>query len=220
LRLAKFGVPIADTAAAGLAAAGIEPHLLPPIMPTAQQPALPAQQAQPVQQSLPQPVQQLQERAPAHVPATHESQWFATPERWGAEANTSADDADIGASSTNSRYPRTGQLESSVAVDRTTDSDDIPMAASTPGPIGQDVPDEGLMERDSHPVRIPDADVMEPSPPDLKGIGLVEFHYRALPEEQREMSANALAPLLAERTGYKIGTVRKYIGTIKQNAVE
>ncbi|MGW0778636.1 DUF2637 domain-containing protein, partial [Streptomyces sp. NPDC002835] len=40
LRLAKFGVPLADTAPAGLAAAGIEPVLLPPA-PVAQSPAQP-----------------------------------------------------------------------------------------------------------------------------------------------------------------------------------
>ncbi|MFJ6696219.1 DUF2637 domain-containing protein [Streptomyces sp. NPDC091272] len=42
LRLAKYGIPIADTAAAGLAAAGIEPMLLPPAPATATAPALPA----------------------------------------------------------------------------------------------------------------------------------------------------------------------------------
>ena len=40
LRLAKFGVPLAETAPAGLAAAGIEPVLLPPA-PVAQSPAQP-----------------------------------------------------------------------------------------------------------------------------------------------------------------------------------
>ncbi|MEU8889054.1 DUF2637 domain-containing protein [Streptomyces sp. NPDC048442] len=46
LRLAKYGIPIADTAAAGLAAAGIEPMLLPPApvaaTAAANAPALPA----------------------------------------------------------------------------------------------------------------------------------------------------------------------------------
>ncbi|WP_329383466.1 DUF2637 domain-containing protein [Streptomyces sp. NBC_01716] len=39
LRLAKYGVPLADTAPAGLAAAGIEPALLPPVPATAIEPA-------------------------------------------------------------------------------------------------------------------------------------------------------------------------------------
>ncbi|MGW2053505.1 DUF2637 domain-containing protein [Streptomyces sp. NPDC001840] len=38
LRLAKYGVPLADTAGAGLAAAGIEPVLLPPAPPVAELP--------------------------------------------------------------------------------------------------------------------------------------------------------------------------------------
>ncbi|GAA3492867.1 DUF2637 domain-containing protein [Streptomyces cremeus] len=45
LRLAKYGVPLSDTGPAGLAAAGIEPVLLPPVPETAAQaqtPALPA----------------------------------------------------------------------------------------------------------------------------------------------------------------------------------
>ncbi|MEW2397357.1 DUF2637 domain-containing protein [Streptomyces sp. NPDC046862] len=51
LRLARYGVPLADTAPAGLAAAGIEPALLPP-----------APQPQPQPQSQPQP--QLEAQAP------------------------------------------------------------------------------------------------------------------------------------------------------------
>lgn len=42
LRLAKYGVPLAETAPAGLAAAGIEPALLPPTPEQAGQPELPS----------------------------------------------------------------------------------------------------------------------------------------------------------------------------------
>ncbi|MFI6645829.1 DUF2637 domain-containing protein [Streptomyces sp. NPDC050504] len=105
LRLAKFGVPLAETAPAGLAAAGIEPMLLPPNPVQAQVPELPAQQArqarpvEPVQQPV-EPVRQpvelvKQPQAPEPpraersdyvpeyveehaVPATHESPWFAS----------------------------------------------------------------------------------------------------------------------------------------------
>ncbi|MEV5974213.1 DUF2637 domain-containing protein [Streptomyces sp. NPDC051921] len=60
LRLAKYGVPLAETAAAGLAAAGVEPVLLPPA-PAVEQPQLPqaVAQAQPVpqQMAVPQPMQ-------------------------------------------------------------------------------------------------------------------------------------------------------------------
>ncbi|WP_327703561.1 DUF2637 domain-containing protein [Streptomyces decoyicus] len=67
LRLARFGVPLAETAPAGLAAAGIEPQLLPP---APQQPVSPA----------------LEPKAqePAREPAGAEempSQWFAAPQQ-------------------------------------------------------------------------------------------------------------------------------------------
>ncbi|MFH9727029.1 DUF2637 domain-containing protein [Streptomyces sp. NPDC017254] len=51
LRLARYGVPLAETAAAGLAAAGIEPAVLPPQPQAAQQSVL--QQSAPLQQSPP-----------------------------------------------------------------------------------------------------------------------------------------------------------------------
>ncbi|WP_137988699.1 DUF2637 domain-containing protein [Streptomyces vilmorinianum] len=101
LRLAKYGVPLAETAAAGLAAAGVEPMLIPP-QPTVAQPVeVPVQvqagqlqagqlqaaqvQAVQVQPQLPQGQGQAQGPAPApvpvevaqEVPANHDSPWFA-----------------------------------------------------------------------------------------------------------------------------------------------
>ncbi|GGY05084.1 DUF2637 domain-containing protein [Streptomyces djakartensis] len=78
LRLARYGVPLAETAPAGLAAAGIEPQLLPP-QPAA--PAAPAPARQPALES-----RAVQETAPseASMPAAAveegPSQWFATPQ--------------------------------------------------------------------------------------------------------------------------------------------
>ncbi|MEV4942034.1 DUF2637 domain-containing protein [Streptomyces zaomyceticus] len=60
LRLARYGVPLAETAAAGLAAAGIEPAVLPP-QPQTAQPAM-LQQAPPMQQG--QQGQQLEQGQP------------------------------------------------------------------------------------------------------------------------------------------------------------
>ncbi|MFD5786694.1 DUF2637 domain-containing protein [Streptomyces sp. NPDC127037] len=57
----------------------------------------------------------------------------------------------------------------------------------------------------------------EEPPVPLIGPALVEHHYRALSPEERQRSANALAPVLAEKTGYAVGTVRKYIGQIKRS---
>jgi hypothetical protein len=62
LRLAKFGVPLADTAPAGLAAAGIEPVLLPPA---------------PAQAELEPRAARAEE--PAAAAEQTPSQWFATP---------------------------------------------------------------------------------------------------------------------------------------------
>ncbi|MET9620053.1 DUF2637 domain-containing protein [Streptomyces sp. NPDC006464] len=94
LRLAKYGVPLAETAAAGLAAAGVEPALLPPQPAQAAQvpaglagrpdlpqglPAQPLNAQQPPQllqasaQDLPQGV--VPGQGP-ELPANHDSPWF------------------------------------------------------------------------------------------------------------------------------------------------
>uniref|UniRef100_A0AAU1LT83 DUF2637 domain-containing protein n=1 Tax=Streptomyces sp. NBC_00148 TaxID=2903626 RepID=A0AAU1LT83_9ACTN len=93
LRLAKYGVPLAETAPAGLAAAGIEPALLPPapaVAETEQQlPQLPyAPQQQPQERSVPYDAyeeqheeqhQQAQQQYPQEDPGSHDSPWFAAP---------------------------------------------------------------------------------------------------------------------------------------------
>ncbi|MDX2563996.1 DUF2637 domain-containing protein [Streptomyces sp. TX20-6-3] len=78
LRLARYGVPLAETAAAGLAAAGIEPAVLPAqpqgasaLLPQPPQPLQSAQQPQPVQLApAPQPLPDAAEDAEG-------SPWFA-----------------------------------------------------------------------------------------------------------------------------------------------
>ncbi|MEV5278487.1 DUF2637 domain-containing protein [Streptomyces sp. NPDC052002] len=83
LRLAKYGVPLAETAPAGLAAAGVEPVLLPPPPVVAQQdrqPELPPAHAHsaPEEQPPVQPQPPAPDAAPAaEEPTTHESPWFA-----------------------------------------------------------------------------------------------------------------------------------------------
>nr|WP_202121277.1 DUF2637 domain-containing protein [Streptomyces sp. BA2] len=79
LRLARFGVPLAETAPAGLAAAGIEPALLPPAPEVQQRPELttpsaPAPQLEAEPQPEPQPEQQEQQ---PEAPGAHVSPWFA-----------------------------------------------------------------------------------------------------------------------------------------------
>ncbi|WP_405390180.1 DUF2637 domain-containing protein [Streptomyces sp. NBC_01102] len=99
LRLAKYGVPLAETAPAGLAAAGIEPALLPPA-PSAvegepQHPQLPYAPQQGRQNPAGPPYQgpQAQQRHghqqhpsadpddwPQEGPGSHDSPWFAAPQ--------------------------------------------------------------------------------------------------------------------------------------------
>ncbi|MFD3837605.1 DUF2637 domain-containing protein [Streptomyces sp. NPDC058642] len=87
LRLARYGVPLAETAPAGLAAAGIEPALLPPAPTPTPTPApvpvpqveAPVQQraveAAPVPQQAVAPVEERYEQVP------EESPWFAPPQQ-------------------------------------------------------------------------------------------------------------------------------------------
>ncbi|MEU6387387.1 DUF2637 domain-containing protein [Streptomyces bauhiniae] len=86
LRLARYGVPLAETAPAGLAAAGIEPVLLPPApepVPRLLQPAPAALQAAPVPAQA--PVQAPARPSPAEQPPPEaedeNSPWFQTPPR-------------------------------------------------------------------------------------------------------------------------------------------
>ncbi|MFG2816306.1 DUF2637 domain-containing protein [Streptomyces sp. NPDC048410] len=82
LRLARYGVPLAETAPAGLAAAGIEPVLLAPVpdpVPELPQPAPAALQAAPA------PAQAPPRPSPAEQPPPEtedeNSPWFQTPPR-------------------------------------------------------------------------------------------------------------------------------------------
>ncbi|WSV62787.1 DUF2637 domain-containing protein [Streptomyces sp. NBC_01013] len=87
LRLAKYGVPLAETGPAGLAAAGIEPALLPPAqasapaaavaMDAAPQPELAYAPQQQEQYAKTVPGEWAEEEQAAEGPGTHESPWFA-----------------------------------------------------------------------------------------------------------------------------------------------
>ncbi|MFD9001784.1 DUF2637 domain-containing protein [Streptomyces sp. NPDC059582] len=92
LRLARYGVPLAETAPAGLAAAGIEPALLPPApQPTPAAAPLEAtpdraieaapapRQAAPAQQQRPEPDADQYPTEPEFVPEPDQSPWFEAP---------------------------------------------------------------------------------------------------------------------------------------------
>ncbi len=93
LRLARYGVPLAETAPSGLAAAGIEPALLPPAPQhpeldvaagsRAAGPAPGAQRAVPQGEQRPQPDgnQFPQELEYAQEPPEDQSPWFASPQQ-------------------------------------------------------------------------------------------------------------------------------------------
>ncbi|BDH08521.1 membrane protein [Streptomyces seoulensis] len=88
LRLARYGVPLAETAPAGLAAAGIEPVLLPPApepAPGLPQPAPAALQAAPAPAPAEAPPARRTpgEQPPPQAPETEDenSPWFQTPPR-------------------------------------------------------------------------------------------------------------------------------------------
>ncbi|MFG2330726.1 DUF2637 domain-containing protein [Streptomyces sp. NPDC048604] len=76
LRLAKYGVPLAETAAAGLAAAGIEPVLLPPQPKPEEPPALTAQPVAAVPAAVPAAAQtpELERGRPAQEPQEQQEQ--------------------------------------------------------------------------------------------------------------------------------------------------
>ncbi|MFF5637531.1 DUF2637 domain-containing protein [Streptomyces sp. NPDC012825] len=91
LRLARYGVPLAETAAEGLAAAGIEPAVLPARQEQAYEQLQPSPvpqqfqhpgnaQASPGPQQLAQQAELPRTDVPVVLPVNHESPWFDTPE--------------------------------------------------------------------------------------------------------------------------------------------
>ncbi|MER5949386.1 DUF2637 domain-containing protein [Streptomyces sp. NPDC001904] len=72
LRLARYGVPLAETAPAGLAAAGIEPQLLPPAPRTAELEAPAPREREPHQQAPQEPAPQPRQQQPE--PEAHQQQ--------------------------------------------------------------------------------------------------------------------------------------------------
>ncbi|WP_330265173.1 DUF2637 domain-containing protein [Streptomyces griseorubiginosus] len=79
LRLARYGVPLAETAPAGLAAAGIEPVLLPPAPEHAELPAAAPVVAADSRPAVAAPVPQ--QAAPEPEPEPDQSPWFETPKQ-------------------------------------------------------------------------------------------------------------------------------------------
>lgn len=89
----------------------------------------------------------------------------------------------------------------------------IPSLTEASEPTGSKQPEPEPGEQANEPAL---EDEREEQLVPLTGPALVEFHYRELPPDQQQQSANALPPVLAEKTGYAAGTVRKYVGQIKR----
>ncbi|NNN36436.1 DUF2637 domain-containing protein [Streptomyces sp. S3(2020)] len=81
LRLARYGVPLAETAPAGLAAAGIEPAVLPPAPVPMAAPQVEAPVAQRAVEAAPVPQQAVAPVAEQYQEVPEESPWFNTPQQ-------------------------------------------------------------------------------------------------------------------------------------------
>ncbi|MEV4976018.1 DUF2637 domain-containing protein, partial [Streptomyces scopuliridis] len=109
-----------------------------------------------------------------------------------------------------------GRVSVQVRIPAQPDEADPVPASPDPGTaFGEESDDAPEAEQDQQQPASP-----PPAPSGLKGVGLVEHYYRHLPGELQQLSANELAITLAEMTGYKEGTVRKYIGDIRKTAAQ
>ncbi|MEU0024881.1 DUF2637 domain-containing protein [Streptomyces sp. NPDC006335] len=81
LRLARYGVPLAETAPAGLAAAGIEPVLLPPAPEPAELPAAVPAVAADSRPAVAAPAPPQAAPQPEPEPEPEQSPWFETPKQ-------------------------------------------------------------------------------------------------------------------------------------------
>uniref|UniRef100_A0AAU2V460 DUF2637 domain-containing protein n=1 Tax=Streptomyces sp. NBC_00003 TaxID=2903608 RepID=A0AAU2V460_9ACTN len=171
LRLAKFGVPLAETAPAGLAAAGMEPVLLPPAPVIAKhepQPELPpahthsAPEEPPLQAQPPAPGQE-QAYAEPEQPTTHESPWFAAQHLSPEVYEGTYDPAFAGAEAQAQAGPQPGQEHEHEPV----------MVPSGPGrerPLGVPAP------RAAGPQPVPEAE--EPSLEDAEFAEVAYSEFR------------------------------------------
>ncbi|MGW6463656.1 DUF2637 domain-containing protein [Streptomyces rubiginosohelvolus] len=144
----------------------------------------------------------------APVEATAQDKLEDPEEQNGASGDTAPDDE----RSSSSAVPHAAAVPGGAAAARTGERRRvvqmrIPEGEETGGASPGDGPHDVQPDREEPQGR-------ESSP--LTGAELVAARYLDLPAEERSRSANSLAPLLAEGTGYTVGTVRKYLGDIKR----
>ncbi|MBY8889424.1 hypothetical protein K7472_31955, partial [Streptomyces sp. PTM05] len=195
LRLARYGVPLAETAPAGLSAAGIEPQLL-PALPA--RPTTPQAQARPVDHA--QPVEPAQYDEPVAPAEEGPGQWFATPPHYEPPAyDVPVGERGPGPVSDAVLQPQ--QLQ--VPEPRVAEPDEAGptgIQAQQPEPQASEPDGEGTPSEDDH----------------VSGRPAVEAMLKSLSDEDRDRSANSLARELAPELGLTEGTVRKYIGEIRR----
>ncbi|MFF5894224.1 hypothetical protein ACFY72_36465, partial [Streptomyces globisporus] len=131
------------------------------------------------------------------------------PEGWNGASGDTAPDADR---SDSSAVPDAAAVPGGATAARTGERRRvvqmrIPEGEETDGASPANGPDDAQPDRDE-----PSGQGSSP----LTGAELVAARYLELTAEERSRSANSLAPLLAEGTGYTVGTVRKYLGDIKR----
>ncbi|WP_425824637.1 DUF2637 domain-containing protein [Streptomyces fractus] len=230
LRLARYGVPLAQTAPEGLAAAGIEAPLPPVAPPQHEAPQLPPTISPEMRQGVGyvppvvngQPHKEYYEDHAGtyepHVfvqqPGTveeHAHPLTVRPPASQADQPVTADKlgewlGDMRESER--RLTNASEAEGSV---RSIVQLRVPEAREAEDQDGLEPIVEDRKETGEWPAEQEDGSY-------LTGPTRVEFHYRKLPSEEQERSAKSLAPLLAERCGYAEGTVRKYLGAIKRQA--
>ncbi|WP_244224085.1 DUF2637 domain-containing protein [Streptomyces tirandamycinicus] len=210
LRLARYGVPLAETAPTGLAAAGITlPASLERLDARPELPAVPQQtDAEPLDGGSAEHEQyeaELEEIAghPEPTPAP-------LVDGYSFEQFERDDQQLAGAGAVAARRDGRPQMVQARIGGEWFRKDPGPAeeAAASLSPIGDTA--------ESVDVAVPSESADEPpdSAPELTGVDLLEYRYLQLSPEERAQSASALARALHPGTGFTEGTARKYLRPI------
>ncbi|MFI8371672.1 DUF2637 domain-containing protein [Streptomyces sp. NPDC085466] len=222
LRLARYGVPLAETAPAGLAAAGVEPVLIPPHPAQAQIPAqagqpqplamvqapaqvlqgLPAAQPAAGQQPQPHTVQTPQAAQPAQAVEepphpNHESPWFDTPqvspEGYGGSYTAQAGQQVAEQAQEQAQERIPGQVQAS-APDGV--SEDVPGADGTPEPEQGRPELYGVLQQ---------PDPLQPPDPQMEEFREIAYKvtYGFVQEYERFPTPFELDQMVAEAYGFQ-----------------
>ncbi|WSZ73687.1 DUF2637 domain-containing protein (plasmid) [Streptomyces chartreusis] len=236
LRLSRYGVPLRETAAAGLEAAGIPvPAELERLGVADVREELPATPSAPELETARVEADDhgrdeesgalagetaghpAQHPGPVLDPSEASEPWAEVDYRSGYGPYGANAPAAAGASAAhNERRPRVVQARIDVQeweVDAREVLDQSPIGDGqrvpfVPGPATEPVLGE------SAPVDEGEVSGLDSEPDGLTGVDLLEHRYLRLSPDQRKLSAVKIAELLYEGTGFTAGTARKYLGEI------